>query len=523
MTDDQSYTTIHAMGNAQAVTPNLDQLLADGVRFDRNYATTSISMASRACLMSGMYEYKTGCNFMRGAMTTDKFAKSYPVLLRDNGYYTAFGGKFGFAVTDKELNGKVGYANDYLPKDQFDAWAGQGHTIQYETERNANIKQYAKEYPHVTRALGQFGKDQIKAATATGKPFCISLYFKAPHGTFTPDPMFDDIYRDTVFRKPPTFGEEFGEGLATQAKLGRQRMEYYGFYLADYQNTTRRIYQLIYGVDYVLGELRAQLKECGVDENTIIIFTSDNGYSLGEKGLGGKVLPYEEGSRVPLIIYDPANTKNAGKATSTVTGNIDITATIMDYAGLEKSPNMDGVSLRGVINDPEHGKARESLMLLNTWGNPHIVSCSVVTDDWKFNYWPFGQGIAPAEELYAVTDRDEQHNLADNRRYEAELKKMQSLYDKQLKVLEQEVVPTTDYPTLVTIYDRHIPWSTKQPLFTQEQWGLFDIILKNIDYTGDKSDFDAIIKQNTKMDLEREKAGTPNPHTGVKPPKKSKK
>ncbi|MFR9651398.1 MAG: sulfatase-like hydrolase/transferase [Rikenellaceae bacterium] len=514
MTDDQSYSTIHAMGNDQVVTPNLDALVKEGVTFNRHYATTSISMASRACLMSGMYEYHNGCNFMRGAQKEAVFAQSYPVLMRNDGYYTAFGGKFGFPVSDEPITGKAIFnVDDYLPIEQFDGWAGQGHHIHFATNTNTFIARYAEEHPHLTSALGAFGKEQIVAAKELRKPFCISIYFKAPHGTFTPDPRYDHIYRDTVFRQPANYGEEFGRQLAMQPKLGRQHMEYFSYYHADYQNTARRINTLVYGVDVVVGELRKQLKECGVDDNTIIIFTSDNGYSLGEKSLGGKVLPYEETSRVPLIIYDPRNKSNSGKQSDAVAGNVDITATILDYAGIERPKQMDGVSLRDIVESPESGRVREFLPLMNTWGNPQIISLSVVTDEWKYIYYPYGEAIDPAEELFNVNDIFELKNLAHDPAYAAVMAQMRGYYDEQLAMIARDRVDDYDYPTFTTIYDRNIPWSQKKPLFTEEQWQLYDGLLKRIQYTGDKFDYEAVMRQN-RVNYEQRKANkTVNPHT----------
>ncbi len=514
MTDDQSYSTIHAMGNDQVVTPNLDALIEDGVTFNRHYTTTSISMASRACMMSGMYEYHNGCNFMRGSQKKSIFAKSYPVLMREQGYYTAFGGKFGFPVSDETLTGAPLFnEDDYLPIDQFDGWAGQGHHIHFPTEDNTYVKRFAKEHPHLTSALGAFGEEQIKAAKDAGKPFCISLYFKAPHGTFMPDPQYDHIYRDTIFRQPANYGEEYGKQLAMQAKLGRQHMEYFSYYNADYQNTARRIHTLVYGVDVVVGELRKQLEACGVADNTIIIFTSDNGYSLGEKSLGGKVLPYEETSRIPLIVYDPRNSANGGKHSHSVTGNVDVTATILDYAGIEIPTQMDGVSLREVVESPESARAREFVPLINTWGNPQIISLSVVTDEWKYIYYPYGERINPAEELFNVEDKFEMKNLAQDPKYAAVMMQMRKYYDEQLAMIARDRVETSDYPTFTTIYDRNIPWSEKKPLFTEEQWKLYDGLLRKIKYKGDKFDYEAVMKQNIVNYESRKEKELVNPHT----------
>ena len=94
LTDDQSYNSLGYAGNTQVKTPNLDRLASEGLIFDAAYDTTSICMASRAQVMTGMYEYKTGCNFSHGPLHRDKWQQSYPVLLREAGYFTGFVGKF---------------------------------------------------------------------------------------------------------------------------------------------------------------------------------------------------------------------------------------------------------------------------------------------------------------------------------------------------------------------------------------------------------------------------------------------
>ena len=101
LTDDQSYNSLGYAGNAQVKTPILDRLASEGLIFDAAYDTTSICMASRAQVMTGMYEYKTGCNFSHGPLRRDKWQQSYPVVLRKAGYFTGFVGKFGFAVKAK--------------------------------------------------------------------------------------------------------------------------------------------------------------------------------------------------------------------------------------------------------------------------------------------------------------------------------------------------------------------------------------------------------------------------------------
>ena len=166
-------------------------------------------MASRATIFTGMFEYKTGCNFEHGALLREHWEKSYPVLLRGAGYMTAVAGKFGFEVTDTP--GKKGV----LPEDDFDRWGGGPGQTHYETAKNKSMAKYAKEYPHSTRSYGVFGQDFIKDAAGAKKPFCLSISFKAPHQPVTPDPLDDDVYAGKKFRKPENYGREHGEHFSS--------------------------------------------------------------------------------------------------------------------------------------------------------------------------------------------------------------------------------------------------------------------------------------------------------------------
>ena len=118
-TDDQSYDTQKDFGNPDVITPNLDRLANEGLVFLRHYNTTAICMASRASVMTGQYEYKTGCNFSHGHLGTKQWSTSYPVLLRQAGYRVGFAGKFGFSISDSAKD----FGNEgEVAQHDFDFW-----------------------------------------------------------------------------------------------------------------------------------------------------------------------------------------------------------------------------------------------------------------------------------------------------------------------------------------------------------------------------------------------------------------
>lgn len=462
LTDDQSYLTMGCYGSAQVKTPNLDRLADQGVVFDAAYDTTAICMASRAQVMTGMYEYKTGCNFSHGPLTADKWQQSYPVLLRDAGYYTGFIGKFGFAVKPAADGSSSYHTNDDMPIDSFDEWFGWPGQGSYKTADNEFVAEYAGEYPHVTRACGAVAQDFIKRAKASGKPFCLSVSFKASHGPMSPDPIFDDIYADTIWHKPANYDEAGAAHIPEQAKSGRQYLHINDFEPDSYQKTMRKYNQLVYGIDFAVGMIRKELEQQGLADDTIIIFLTDNGYSCGAHGMGGKVLPYEEPSRTPMIVFDPRHSISGKKTRiKSVTANIDIAPTVLDLANISIPRNMDGKSLMQLLDNPS-SRLHDSILLINAWGNAPAQSLAVVTDDYKYINWPFDHGMDAAEELYHLTnDRYELKNQVANPEYQSILENMRELYDTSLSRWKAESVEAGNYPLYASIYDRHLAWDDK--------------------------------------------------------------
>ena len=402
-------------------------------------------MASRANIITGMYEYKTGCNFDKGDLSLDKWQLSYPVLLRESGYITGFAGKIGFEVDGHDVSM------------DFDSYGGSPGQTSYKTEDNLTMAHYAKEYPHSTLSYGAFGRDFIRQAASTKKPFCLSISFKAPHRPPQPDHQFDAIYANKVFSKPPNFGREYGEHFSMQSKQGRQWERFHTWnYDTDYDGVMRIYHQLIYGIDVAVGMIRDELDKQGLAENTIIFYTSDNGYFNGAHGYGSKVLPYEEPARVPLMIYDPRNDASVnGNRSEALTGNIDFAPTILQLAGLPVPENIDGNSLLPLLDDPSV-EVREQLALINTWGAEPTQSLAVITKDWKYIYWWYkDEAMQPVEELFHTSsDPYELRNLAISSECEVVLKAMRERYNNELCAWKQQAVDK--YKKFGTLFERRV-------------------------------------------------------------------
>ncbi len=458
--DDQNFDSLGCYGNQDVQTPNIDQLAADGLAFDRHYNTSAICMASRANVFLGQYEYKTGCNFGTGNLSISQFEKSYPALLRKAGYQTAFAGKFGVVI-----NGKKDDHGSF-----FDAWGGGPGQTNYATAKNKSMAKYAKQFPHSTLSYGAFGRDFVKQSATGGKPFCLSISFKAPHRPVTPDPKFDNIYAGKTFSKPANYGREAGAHFSEQSKIGRQysRFESWG-YADDFDAVMAKYHQLIYAVDVAVGMVRDAVEKAGVADNTVIIYTSDNGYFCGAHGYGSKVLPYEESSRAPLIIYSPHHASAGKKLRSpALTGNIDFAPTLLDLAGLPIPKEMDGESLVPLLDKPS-GRIRSHLSIMNFWGPQQTHSFGIVTEKYKYLHWYYaGEGMQPTEELYDLqNDQLEMLNQISDPKSPGHLESIRQIYDQEITGLEK-TSRSPYYAKYSILFDRTTTWEKKRPLLPKK-------------------------------------------------------
>lgn len=457
LSDDQTIGAVGCYGNKDVITPNLDKLASDGVRFRNHYDTTSICMASRSSIMTGLYEYRHGCNFSYGDMERRLFDQTYPVKLRQAGYFTGFAGKIGFVIEDEKFEAF---------EKEFDVWAGGPGQTDYKTAKNKGIAKYANQYPHCSRAYGAWGQDFIKSAKASGKPFCMSVSFKAPHLPAVPDPIDLKLYESkTHFTRPANYGVENGEYLSAQVHTSRAATAYREW-VTDYDSTARNYYARITGVDAAVGMIREELERQGLAHNTVIIFTSDNGYNSGSHGFGDKVIPYEEGSKAPLIIYDPRLSKErAGKVSDAVTANVDMTATIFALLGVPGPEGIDGKSLLPLLDKPSD-KVRDWLPLFNFWGQQSAQSMAVVSSEWKYIYWYYGgKGMKPTDELFHLgNDRIEMVNAAGDANYAKELNAARAAYDIELAAMKAKVIKGHGHEPYPLLFDRATAWEQKEPL-----------------------------------------------------------
>ena len=417
LTDDQRWDALGYAGNKIISTPELDRLAGEGVYFKNSFVTTPISGASRATILTGMYERTSHYTFGMGNIPSGLLEGSYPALLKRNGYHTGFYGKFGVNCASEMIKVLFDKSEIYDRKSP----TGYFHkTIDGDTV-------------HLTDYTGWQARKFIDAAPKD-KPFCLSLSFSAPHA-HDPSPeqymwqaSMDGLYRDVTIPDPVMGDEKYFLAQPEYVRKGINRERWYWRFDSPekYQHSVKGYYRMISGVDAEVGKIRRVLESNGLADNTIIIFMGDNGYFEGERQLAGKWLMYENSLRVPMIIYDPRN--GVHRDVDQMALNLDIARTILGFCGVEAPPVMQGEDLSVYASKKGGEIARESFMCEHLWNNPRVpASEGMRTAEWKYFRY---RDHSPSEELYNVkSDPWEMHNLAGDPRYKATLDELRGRCD----------------------------------------------------------------------------------------------
>lgn len=398
VTDDQRWDTLGAVGNHRIRTPNLDRLAREGVLFDNAFVTTSICATSRASILTGQYARRHGIWDFQATLSEDQLARTYPGVLKNAGYYLGFIGKWG-----------VGQP----PAGIFDfdrAFPGQG---QY-------FLTVAGKGRHLTSVLADQAIEFL-GSTNEERPFCLSISFKAPHvqdsydisrEPFPFDPKFASLYRDAIIPEAETADPRYFARLPRflQDSEGRLRWAIRFWGPTRYQDSVKGYYRLISGVDEAVGRIIGELERRNLLQRTVVLFTSDNGFFLGEHGLAGKWLPYEESIRVPFLIRDPRRPEAGGSRESKIVLNIDLAPTLLELAGLATPVSMQGLSLLPILRG-ETADWREEFFYEHLFQHERIpVVEAVRSRRWKYVRYTATDPVH--EELYDLEkDPLEQNDL----------------------------------------------------------------------------------------------------------------
>lgn len=394
MCDDHSFQTISAYGHALsqlAPTPNIDRLAAQGIRFDRAYVENSLSTPSRACLMTGLYSHQNGQTMLSNVM--DSTVTFVPQLMQAAGYQTAVIGKWHMLCEPK------GFDTFRVLRDQ-----GEYYNPVFKTPESKG--QYIREEGYTTDLITDHAIEFLENRDKD-KPFLLYVHHKAPHRSWMPDFKYLDLYEDVEFPLPETFYDDYAtRGAAMQEQRMRieedmsmlydlklygyegstheydgprmleyalgsmtdeERERWYAAYARNnasffanqdkmteedilkwkYQRYIKDYVRVIKSVDDSVGEILDYLEANNLMDNTMIVYTSDQGFYMGEHGWFDKRFMYEESFRTPLIVYYPGG--KGGKTSEALVQNLDFGPTFLDIAGAPQPENMYGVSILPVL------------------------------------------------------------------------------------------------------------------------------------------------------------------------------
>ncbi len=416
LVDDLRWNTLGCLGDPLVQTPNIDRLAARGTTFQNAFVTTSICCVSRASILTGQWERRHKLVGFNDPFTPAQWAQTYPALLRRAGYRTGFIGKFGVGDA-KHIAAMAG---------EFDFWRGlPGQGGEFIEKGDATR----------THKTARFGTEALEflGGSDAGKPFSLSVSFNAVHARdgkpreFEPDPRDESLYTDTTIPTPRLATDEAFQRLPdfVQKSEGRTRWAVRFDTPERAQGILRDYYRLITGVDREVGRIVAALEERGLAQNTVIIFTSDNGFAFGERGLADKWFMYEEDIRVPLIIMDPRLPAAPRKLDAMVL-NVDMAPTLLDLAAIPAPAAMQGRSLVPLLKGDAPADWRTEFFYEHHTVPAKIPpSEGIRTGRWKYIRWVKSEPVV--EELYDLAaDPLEEHNLAANPAHSAQLAELRT-------------------------------------------------------------------------------------------------
>lgn len=323
--DDQRGDTLGCVGHPILKTPVIDSLAAEGVSFSNAFVTTSICAASRASILTGLYERTHRFTFGTPPIRQKHAEDSYPTLLRQAGYRTGFIGKFGVSVEGDTRSA------------MFDSFTPLGRNPYFKKQEDGTLR-------HETELAGDYAIEFIRSNPA-GQPFCLSVSFNAVHAedgdkeNHYPWPKAVDGMYDNIEIPPPRLSDPAifeAQPDFLKKSLNRERFFWRWDTPEKYQKNMRAYFRMISGVDRVIGRVMEEIRKLNLAENTIIIYMADNGYYMGDRGFAGKWSHYEQSLRVPLIIFDPKLPQPyRGKVRDEIALNIDLPATMLEIGGVD--------------------------------------------------------------------------------------------------------------------------------------------------------------------------------------------
>lgn len=434
LTDDMRWDAIGVVQNEQGKnalfpwfkTPSLDRLAAEGARFANVFCTTSLCSPSRASILSGRYAHRH--KVLNNFTDYPSDLPSYPAGLRVAGYETGYIGKWHMGEDDDRK------------RPGFDFWMshkGQGNYFDTEFNIDGTRKVVTGYY---TTVVTDAAVDWISKKRE--KPWLLILGHKAPHGgPIVPEPKYEKAFDDEPVKKPANADAHkaadgkpkwLEESYPTWHGLGGPL---YG--QKEYAKFVRAYLGTIASVDDSVGRLYQTLKDSGQLDNTLIVFTTDNGFAIGEHGRVDKRTAYEESLRLPLLVRYPPLAK-AGAVVKEMVLSLDLAPTILDICGAKPLPEPDGRSFKPLL-EGKAGGSRSAFFYQYNYEEqfPYTPNVRAVrTADWKYIHYPHGDGKPDRHraELYDLkADPLETKNLAGDPAHAPRLREMAELLEKLMK------------------------------------------------------------------------------------------
>ncbi len=426
VTDDQRDDQMSVAGHPFLNTPNMDRLAKEGARFKNMFVTTSLCSPSRASFLSGLYANSHG--------VTDNFTHypddlpSFPKQLHSEGYRTAYVGKWHMGQKDDRK------------RPGFDYWVShKGQGEYFNTKFNVNGNRRVVE-GYYTDVVTDFAEDWLTKQTGD-EPFLLMVGHKAPHTPFTPEPKYQDLYEDVNIGYPRTSFQ-----LDDKPEWVRERRDtwhgifgpIYGFRedfpdrsaesVVEFDRFIRSYTATIKSVDDSVGRIYRTLKEMGELNNTVFVFTSDNGMFLGEHGMSDKRTMHEPSVRVPLIVRYPKKIR-PGTVIPQQVLNVDMAPSILDLCNASPLENIHGRSWVPLL-EGKNTEWRDAWYYEYNYEKPFPYTPNVRgvrTSEWKYIRYPTGDDSSQRyiSELYHLpSDPQEKHNLSQDPQYQHVVKRL---------------------------------------------------------------------------------------------------
>ncbi len=361
MTDDHTHDQMSCAGDELTSTPGMDRLAREGIRFENAFTTNSLCAPSRATILTGCYSAVNGImGNSEGKNRVEKLDTSlptFPLLLQGAGYQTGIVGKWHLPHSPRGFD-----YSSILP--------GQGVYYDPEFIENGTRKQFKG---YVTDIITDQALEYLER-TDRSKPFCLVYQHKGPHRPFTPATRHENLYQDVEFPYPATFNDDYAtRKIAGKAKDMQFDISVAGDYedlpfgLSDldkkkwiFQRFVKDHYRSVASIDEGISRVLDYLDDNDLARNTLVIYTTDNGFFPGEHGWYDKRFMYEPAFRIPLLMRYPERI-DASPVESRMVVNVDIAPTILDYACIAIPEVMQGESLAPMLDSKADVDWRDSV------------------------------------------------------------------------------------------------------------------------------------------------------------------